>query len=202
MPHATTRTVGFAPIPATYSRLPHDDELYVMRAFARHSAHCKLGCAHPYKTHLTGRTLCAKGMKRALDVAQYVFSKADHAFSVIDLEGNKRIQVEIPADCAAVRELLQSVERGLRLSQRQQQKPVVSYDEDYYVAPRRLPADYERAATYTSTRHQRNERPTSVYATSYATQPRYGSRRQRTYYSVGSSGVLPVPRKEDDYYYY
>ena len=124
--------VGFAPIPATYSRLPHDDELYVMKAFARHASHCS-ACVHPYDVHLKGGSLCSKGHQRALDVAQYVFNKAGQTFSVVDLEGNRRVQMEIPADCAVVRELLKAMERGLRLRRK---LPATSYDETYHVPPR------------------------------------------------------------------
>lgn len=221
MPHATARNVGFAPIPATYSRLPRDDEYFVMRAFSKHSNHCKSGCQSPYTTHLTGRTLCSKGMQRALDVSQYIFNKAGHAFSVIDLASNKRMQIEVPADCAPVRELLKAMEKGMSLYQR---SPVISYDDrrrgyesSSSTSPSRSPSTREPhyirkpvletaepPSTYSSTRHQRNagERQAPVYASTYATQPRYGSRRQPTYYSVGSRGALPVPRKDDEYYYY
>ncbi|KAL9123623.1 MAG: hypothetical protein Q9217_006961 [Psora testacea] len=178
------RQVGFAPIPATYSRLPHDDELYVMRAFAKHASHCTQ-CGHPYDVHLKGKTLCTKGHKRALDVAQYVFSKAGHAFSVVDLDANKRMEVEIPSDCAAVRELLKAVEHGLRL---REAKPIISYDENYYVAPRRSlehdPQYREQPRSYLSSRHQRNGRPSS-------------HRQPTIYYTVGSKGTLPVSRKDN-----
>ena len=127
MPSATgprtssPKGVSFTPIPATYSRLPHDDELYVMKAFARHCSHCPQ-CARPYEVHRRGGTLCSKGHARALDVAQYVFSRGSQAFSVVDLDGNRRVQMEIPADCSAVRELLKAMERGLRLRRDQESK--------------------------------------------------------------------------------
>ena len=98
----------------TYSRPPHDDELYIMKAFARHASHCS-DCAHPYEVHRKGGSLCSKGHLRALDVAQYVFNKAGQTFSLVDFEGNRRVQIEIPADCAVILELLKAVERGLRL---------------------------------------------------------------------------------------
>lgn len=127
------RQVGFDPIP-DYSRLPHDDEAYVMKAFARHAAHCNT-CAHPYEVHKQGGTLCTKGHQRALDVAKYLYSKGDRTFSIVDLESNIRTRVEIPAGCDAVRGLLKAMERGLALRRR------VSYDENYYVAPRRIPTE-------------------------------------------------------------
>ncbi|KAL9025806.1 MAG: hypothetical protein Q9196_005436, partial [Gyalolechia fulgens] len=101
--------VGFAPIPA-YSRLPRDDELYVMKAFARHASHCS-ACAHPYEVHRHGGTLCSKGHQRALDVAQYVYNKGGQSFSAVDGNGNHRVQIEIPANCEAVRSLLKAMER-------------------------------------------------------------------------------------------
>jgi len=228
MPSATSpRQVGFAPIPATYSRLPHDDELYVMKAFARHASRCT-ACAHPYEVHRKGGSLCSKGHQRALDVAQYVFNKAGRAFSVVDLDGNRRVQMEIPADCGVVRELLKAMERGLRLRRKVQP---ISYDENYHVPPRIIQSDPPRQQQSTTPsrepRHIRTpaletplpppslvrtysrrdrDRPThigrgSLYESDMKEQRRRKEqRRQSTYYSVGSRGVLPVPAK-DEYYY-
>lgn len=142
------RHVGFVATP-DYSRLPHDDEAYVMKAFARHAAHC-VSCAHPYEVHKQGRTLCVKGHQRALDVAKYLYSKGDRAFSLVDRESNIRTRVEIPAGCEAVRGLLKAMERGLRLRRR---APILSYDENYYVAPRRIQTgDFQDAERPRSTR--------------------------------------------------
>ena len=192
------RQVGFAPIPATYSRLPYDDEAYVMRAFAKHTSHCAQ-CAHPYEVHRKGKTLCSKGHQRALDVAQYVFTKAGHAFSVVDLEANKRIQVEIPSDCASVRELLKAMESGLRL---RQPKPSISYDKNYYVAPRRnLEHDLEyrepRGPRYVSTAEYETIVPRS---TKHQRNDQVSNNRRSTLYTVGSRGALPVPSMNDDWY--
>ncbi|KAL8993689.1 MAG: hypothetical protein Q9169_006153 [Polycauliona sp. 2 TL-2023] len=130
MPHAV-RQVDFAPIPA-YSRLPRDDELYVMKAFARHASHCS-ACARPYEVHRNGGTLCSKGHQRALDVAQYIYNKGGQSFSLIDRDGNHCVQIEIPANCEAVRSLLKAMERGLRLRRKVQP---TSYDKTYYIPPR------------------------------------------------------------------
>ena len=219
---SSPRQVGFAPIPATYSRLPHDDELYVMKAFARHASHCSK-CAHPYEVHKNGGSLCSKGHQRAIDVAQYVMQKAGKAYSVVDLDGNRRVQMEIPADCAAVRELLKAIELGLRLRRK---TPVVSYDETYPVPPRvsSYPAERDtrpREPRYISKPQlETSEPPPSLTRkASVREKPYYGGRgslyesdmkererrymqqqRQSTYYSVGSRGALPVPAK-DDYYF-
>ena len=207
------RQVGFAPIPATYSRLPHDDELYVMKAFARHASHCS-ACAHPYEVHRKGGSLCSKGHQRALDVAQYVFIKAGQTFSVVDLEGNRRVQMEIPVDCAVVRELLKAMERGLRLRRK---VPVTSYDETYHVPPRVIQPTFE---------HQRPQEPRYILKPLLETAMPPSSRREKhshsgrgslyeadmkerdrrhksrpTYHSAGSRGALPVPAKDDDYYH-
>ncbi|CAF9926199.1 MAG: hypothetical protein ALECFALPRED_003385 [Alectoria fallacina] len=209
-----TRQVGFAPVPATYSRLPHDDELYVLKAFARHASHCS-ACARPYEVHRKGGSLCSKGHQRALDVAQYVFNKAGQTFSVVDLEGNRRVQMEIPADCAVVRDLLKAMERGLRLRRK---VPIASYDETYHIPPRVIQPTFE---------HQRPQEPRYIRKPMLETalppkaprekyshsgrgslyeadmkdrERRYKSRP--THYSVGSRGALPVPAKDDDGYYY
>ncbi len=125
------RQVGFAPSPI-YSRQPHDDEVYVMKAFAHHAYRCHY-CAQPYQVHLDGRTLCDKGHQLALDVAQYVYNKGGKAYSLVDREGSQLVQIEIPVGCEVVKDLLQAMERGLRLRRK---APAVSYDSTYYVAPR------------------------------------------------------------------
>ena len=227
MPSAAPRQVGFAPIPATYSRLPHDDELYVMRKFAHHASHCTT-CAHPYEVHRKGGRLCSKGHSRALDVAQYVFNRAGQAYSVVDLNGNRLLQMEIPADCSVVRELLRALERGLYLRRKTQP---ASYDENYPIAPRVIQPErpqqqqqqqqqreprYIRTPTLetslpppslvrTYSRRDR-DRPTHIGRGSLYESDMKEARRQKeqrrhsTYYNVGSRGVLPVPAK-DEYYY-
>lgn len=153
----TVRQARFAPIPATVSRLPFDDERYVMKAYSRHVAHCDV-CMAP-------SVLCAKGQARALDVTQYVFNKAGHAYSVVDLNDNRRVEVEIPAGCEPVRGLMKAIERGaLRLKQSSARaandehqstsraKAPTSYDETYYVAPRRTAASGARSSSPSSSR--------------------------------------------------
>ncbi|KAL9585542.1 MAG: hypothetical protein Q9212_001467 [Teloschistes hypoglaucus] len=141
MPSAV-RQVGFAPIPA-YSRLPRDDELYVMKAFARHASHCSQ-CARPYEVHRNGGTLCPKGHQRALDVAQYIYNKGGQSFSVVDRDGSQRVHVEIPMNCEAVRSLLKAMERGLRLRRKLQP---TSYDKTYVIPPRNLPSGPRKPAS-------------------------------------------------------
>ena len=206
------RQVGFAPIPATYSRLPHDDELYVMKAFARHASHCAT-CARPYEVSRKGGSLCSKGNQRALDVAQYVFNKDGQTFSVVDLDDNHRVQMELPVDCAVVRELLKAMERGLRLRRK---APTSRSDEKYQMPPRVIQPTFE---------HQRPQEPRYIRKPVLETVVPPSSRREKhshsgrgslyesdmkererrlkrsAYYSVGSRGVIPVPAKDyGDYY--
>ncbi|MCJ1245374.1 hypothetical protein MMC30_002578 [Trapelia coarctata] len=115
-----------------YSRLPRDDEAYVMKKFAHHASHCA-SCANPYEVYRSGQTLCPKGHQYALDVAQYVYSKGGKHYSAVDRDGHQLVQIEIPANCDAVRSLLRAMERGLRIMKR---APTVSYDQTYYVPPR------------------------------------------------------------------
>ena len=198
------RQVGFAPIPVTYSRLPHDDELYVMKAFARHASHCS-SCAHPYEVHRKGGSFCSKGHQRALDVTQYVLNKAGQSFSVVDLDGNRRVQMEIPADCAVIRELLKALERGLRLRRK---VPITSYDETYHVAPRVIQPIVE---------HRRPQEPRSVRTPIIEIRTPPSSRREKHSHS-GRGSLYEADMKErerrnktrvtyhsagsnDDYYY-
>jgi len=132
---SVARQVTISPVPV-YSRLPRDDERYVMTSFASHAKRCSQ-CAHPMDTFLNRDTLCEKGASKARDVAQYVCNRSGKAYSLVDAEGNQRMQVEIPHDCEVVRELLKALERGLTLHASQvKHAPVISYDENYYVPPR------------------------------------------------------------------
>ncbi|MCJ1364967.1 hypothetical protein MMC16_004085 [Acarospora aff. strigata] len=147
------RQVGFAPSPI-YSRQPRDDEVYVMKAFAHHASRCPY-CAQPYQVHLSGRTLCDKGHQLALDVAQYVYNKGGKAYSLVDREGNQLVQIEIPFDCEVVRDLLKAMERGLRLRRK---APAVSYDPNYYVAPRPTEIKHSRVEIVEPSRRHRKEK--------------------------------------------
>ena len=213
-----SRQVDFDPAPA-YSRLPRDDEVYVIKAFARHASHCPT-CAHPYDVHKRGGTLCSKGHQRALDVAQYLYNKSGLAYSLVDREGNKRVQVEIPAGCEAVRGLLKAMERGLRLRRR---TPPVSYDETYYVPPRKVQPErnnqYSREPRFNRKLHLETAEPPSIL---YSRQkrrenPYYTGRgslfeedmrereyrnksRQPIYVTATPRASSPVPQKDRDWY--
>lgn len=137
------RQVNFAS-QEEFSRLPYDDEKYVMEAFAHHASHCT-SCASPYSVYRSGGTLCETGHALAIDVAQYVYNHASQpgrAFSMTDRNaGHYGVQVEIPAGCGPVRGLLAAMNEGLRL--RRAQKPQ-SMDRTYEVKPR-VPHLEERA---------------------------------------------------------
>ena len=175
--------ISFNPTPA-YSRLPHDDEAYVMKAFARHASHCT-SCAEPYEVHKRGGTLCPKGHQRALDVAQYVYNKGGKAYSLVDREGSQRVQIEIPAGCESVRSLLKAMERGLRIMKR---APSVSYDKTYYVPARPVP---QRNSRYVKPRLETAEPPTS-----YSPPRRSDSRRY-----IGRGSMFEADLKEQERYF-
>ena len=210
MPSAS-RQVGFNPTPV-YSRLPRDDEAYVMKAFARHASHCP-SCAEPYEVHRQGGTLCPKGHQRALDVAQYVYNKGGHAYSVVDQEGYQRVQIEIPAGCEAVRSLLKAMERGLRIMKR---APAVSYDSTYYI-PARTVSKVEREPRYvTKPRLETAEAPAwanraskresrpyvgkgSLFESDMRDRDRNYATRSPVYFTAAPRNPPPVPPK--DYYW-
>ncbi|MCJ1298948.1 hypothetical protein MMC08_001739 [Hypocenomyce scalaris] len=128
---ARTRQVNFGP--ATISRLPGDDEKYVMQEFARHASRCS-ACASPYSVHLAGGTLCPTGHQLAIDVAQYVYTQAGKAYSRTDrARGQQAVQIEIPASCQVVRGLLQAMDNGLRLRKATKER---SFDRTYAVEAR------------------------------------------------------------------
>ena len=209
---STIRQARFAPVPATVSRLPYDDELYVMKNFSRHVSHCD-ECVLP-------SSVCPKGHARAMDVTQYILASNGRGYSVIDLDEDHRVQVEIPAGCEPVRNLLRAVERG-SLRQRLTPSPSssprpskarLSYDETYYVAPRRTsyqPRDVEADLSssddyqtrelrprHVDTRRQETVKPISRSTTVH--RPLSSAKRgHSTFYTVGSRGKLPIPAKND-----
>ena len=166
-----------------YSRLPRDDEMYVLKAFSRHAKKCS-SCFDPYRVYREGGTLCSKGHQRALDVAQYVYNKGGVAYSVVDGERSQRVQIEIPSECEAVRSLLKAMERGLRVMKR---APTVSYDKGYYVPARRAsdrgPAPVRRPSTK-NLRLETVEPPRS---------PRPRHRRSQSYNTNKTSSRSPSP---------
>lgn len=196
-----------------YSRPARDDELYVMKRFAHHASHCS-SCAHPYDVHKRGGTLCHKGHRRALDVAQYLYNKSGQAYSLVDREGNQRIQVEIPAGCESVRGLLKAMERGLRLLRG---SPSTSYDRSYYIPPRKIQPErnheYTREPQYTRKprletaeppayrRQQRREKPYyagrgSLFEEDMRERESRNKSHQPVYYHAAPRAAPPVPPKD------
>lgn len=222
-------SVDFAQSPA-YSRLPQDDELFVMKAFSRHASHCA-SCARPYDTFSRGGTLCPRGHQRGLDVAQYLYNKRGHAFSIVDRLAGHRTHVEIPSNCEAVRGLLKAMENGLYLRRRKVSEPVVDrYDnnERHYSAPRRInsePTDhYEKAPRYirkptletpvlpptrAPSRYRQLRKDNPYYAgrdTLFEQdlsekESRYGHRQPNYYFSGAGAPVNPPPVPPKDSYW-
>ena len=180
LPYYPARKVDFVNNPVI-SRLPRDDELYVIKAFARHARHCST-CAHPYDVHQRGHTLCSKGHQRALDVAQYLYNKRGETHSVVDRDGNRMVHVEIPRNCDVVRSLLKAIERGLRLRRKVQP---VSYDETYYIPART-----------TTTTHRVRTDPASGYPRG----PRY-VRKPKLETAEPPPGYYSAQRRQDNLYY-
>ena len=206
-PNTSSRHATFAPVPATYSRLPHDDEKLVLRRFAKHADTCST-CS-PSKGDL-----CPKGYARAKDVEEYVFQKAGKAYSVVDLNSGRRMQIEIPSDCSSVvRDLFKGMERGLRTRASKSEDKPISYDRTYYVPPRKTKPDVverkPRVAKYDIEEPKRT--PTiktsgSKYAKSGRPASYYDSGASPTYYTIspvyGASPVQGYAYGPDPYGYY
>ena len=114
-----------------------------------------------------------------------MIAKEGKHHSVIDLEGNKRVEIEIPPDCGAVRELLKALERGLRL---RRNKPIISYDETYPVAPRVKAADYDDDAYIIAL----------PMTTKHTERPRESRRRSPMIETVEPSSTLRRTKTERD----
>lgn len=145
---STSPRVGFATAVRSY-RPPRDDELSVMRTFARHASHCSK-CADPYHVWKTDGELCDRGHSYARDVAKYIYSKGGRPHSVIDKESrNERNEIEVPVDCEVIRNLTRAFHQGLYLGSR---KPVVSQDRSYLVSDRQPPRERDQRRVYDSQR--------------------------------------------------
>jgi hypothetical protein len=130
------RVVKFVLVSNTICRPARDDEHYVMQGFAAHASHCPR-CENPYRVYKTGGTLCERGHAYARDVAQYVYSEAGKAYSVIDRSAtDTRVQIEIPAKCDAIRGLLRAVDKGLKI-RGPASRPIVTHDQTNHVSDQR-----------------------------------------------------------------
>ncbi|CRG84465.1 hypothetical protein PISL3812_01749 [Talaromyces islandicus] len=120
--------------PVTRVRDLADDETFVLSEYEGHASKCSR-CVDALDTFREGRSLCERGLQYASDVANYVFSTDGKAFSAVDKERNELMLVRIPRGFKASRRLLLAIEEGLRVHREQQ--PVISYDQNYLVGPRR-----------------------------------------------------------------
>jgi hypothetical protein len=100
-----------------------------MQQFARHTSHCPR-CKDPFRVYMKGDTLCELGHACARGVAQYVYSKAGEAYSVVDRDAtNARVQIEIAPRCDAIRGLLKAVDQGLKIRSQELSAVVIVYAE-------------------------------------------------------------------------
>lgn len=142
MARPTTQRVGFASQVRT-CRPPRDDELSVMRKFARHAEHCRQ-CKDPYRVWKEDGQLCDRGHGYARDVAKYIYSKGGRPCSIVDKESrDERNEIEVPVDCEVIRNLVKAFDRGLNLKT----KPVVSHDRNYYVSDRKEQSNHDRESS-------------------------------------------------------
>lgn len=150
--------------PVTRVRDLADDETFVLSEYEGHASKCSR-CVDALDTFREGRSLCERGLQYASDVANYVFSKDGKAFSAVDKERHEVMLVRIPRGFKASRRLLLAIEEGLRLHnhRREQQQPVISYDQNYLVGPRRSSTTTAEPVTEIIERAPRTRRRVIVY---------------------------------------
>lgn len=156
---SSTKAVGFpdgSPI-TSISRPLSETEAWTLYYFETHARTCP-SCHDPHRVHRSHGRLCSSGHALAQDVALILYSKAEgiEAYAVGD--NDALVRVEIPRSYVEIKSLLRAMERSLR----KRQTPIISYDRNYYVAPR---ATHKRM---TSTRQE----PTSSSASSSSSPPR------------------------------
>jgi hypothetical protein len=105
-------------MPPSTSRLPRDDEYYVMQQFYKHvtrCTHCDRQCFTSSR-RIYARSLCADGHALGSDVRKYLYHYKGYAYSTWELTKDRiPIQVEVPAKFTCIRQLLHAVEYGLQL---------------------------------------------------------------------------------------
>ena len=194
------RIVNFAP-QDNFCRPARDDEEFVMREFAIHAAKCRQ-CRSPYQVHLAGERLCDRGHALALDVAQYIYSKAGKAFSLIDRERTEeRVQIEIPKGCDVIRDLLKAVDRGMRLRRKQELKPVVSHDRTYHVPDRPIERRREPEPRYEVVEPTRRHRKEKVYISGRGSLYESDAAERRKRYEEEPVYIMAVPRTRTKEYH-
>ena len=181
------RVVEFVPASNTICRPARDDERDVMQRFAAHASHCPR-CEDPYRVYMNGGTLCERGHAHARDVAQYVYSKAGKAYSIVDRNAtDARVQIEIPAKCDAIRGLLKAVDHGLKV-RGPAQRPIVSHDRTYHVAERRQLPDRRDGHEVMEVAPRRREERRRAEG---------GDRRRETVYVPSGRGSLYAKDEEE-----
>ncbi|KAF1966543.1 hypothetical protein BU23DRAFT_560122 [Bimuria novae-zelandiae CBS 107.79] len=127
------RNVGFMRDPVSaVSRPVNAEESWAAHHFETHAQKCAY-CRDPYEVYRQHEQLCEIGHRLAQEVALFLYQRADgKTYSTVE-EGNKLVQIEVPAGYIQVRSLLRAIERSLRHRSR---TPFVSMDRTYYVAAR------------------------------------------------------------------
>lgn len=99
----------------SFARTTGDDELYVMSRLSNHIRDCR-NCGNPLDLLAKGQNLCARGTTHAIILGRYIYNKGGKAYSLVDRERGKTMQIEIPPDCKEIRDLMLALERGLVIS--------------------------------------------------------------------------------------
>jgi len=135
--------VGFAGVTGI-SRPLTNDEHWSLYYFEAHATKCS-SCFDPLNVSRSGKKLCDKGHKLAIDVADQIFRNKDgECYSHRD--GEQEVRVEIPHGYDQTSSLLKAIQRAIRHGERFV-KPQ-SLDRSYLVAPR---------ITTEKVKHDRNE---------------------------------------------
>lgn len=117
---------------SSYSRGPTANESWTLYNFEVHARSCP-DCRNPYTVHRSHRRLCDTGHALAQSVATVVYSRdGGVAYAVDGREAGRAVRMEIPG-YTEVKSLMRAMERSLR---HRRTEPIVSLDQNYYVAPR------------------------------------------------------------------
>lgn len=118
------RSVRFGKQPVSHTMRPlQSGEEHALISFERHARDCPT-CSNIHKVYVEGHNLCSDGYGLGQLVLQYLYMEADQSVYSTNLDGGRRVRVEIPTEFPFSWELLETVERSFRHANRGQ--PFVS----------------------------------------------------------------------------
>ncbi|KAF2115034.1 hypothetical protein BDV96DRAFT_600175 [Lophiotrema nucula] len=149
--------VRFGKQPATPASRPlNAGEEHALIGFESHAQGCGT-CSNIAKLYAEGQDLCAEGYGEAQSVLQYLYMEADRSVYPMNAEGGNRVKVEIPEEYPLSWNLLVTVEKSFRDTDRQ--RPFVSRSEPYAIRAKEKQGQAPRVSFAPNAQHPPRDDP-------------------------------------------